>query len=398
MSGLGLLASAFAGGAQAINQQAVGDIDKQNRLDIAKEMSRIQEEANMRLAENQARLNREGNKNAMVDARDFNSSDETIAASGKVADAKSATDRRSALATATDETLNSAQRKKASDDRAATHDTQVRETIADAANSSLLAATGKIKLADPEVAARIAASRAAAGANAAHSGLLAQQAASLELDVKDKEKLNGLYDDASRILSNPELTDEARGKQFGDVQKKISMMKSKTGQARDPELDTVTTKTKKLNPDGTEIETTEKSIRRPGGDGSSGKAPYPDGTELKNKDGSIWVVKDGKPVPKGQAVEKPAAKTDGGMIGFTPSPWVDPTDSPAGKQKARNEAAQAAQASALATRQQEAGAAFDALAGGDAQAAGDLQRSPLFQYLTPVQKRQVFNTVNGRGN
>ena len=323
MSRLGILASGLAGGFQAINQQATGDIEKKTRLDIAAEMSKIQEQASMRLAERQAALTRQGNKDALVDTRDFQSSDETIAARGKVADADSATQRRGLLAIATDEQLNAAQREKAAGDAKALHDSQVSQTIADAGNAPLLAATSKLKLADPEIAQRIAASRAAANASNEHSGMIAAQTAGVKLDVKDKEKLNGLYDQASTILSNPELTDEIRAKQISDVQRQITLMKSKNGAgaARDPELDIVTTKTKTMNPDGSETETTEKSVRRPGAP-SEQKAPYPDGTELKGKDGQIYVVKDGQPVPKGPASTKasaPAVTSGTGLLSTVPA-------------------------------------------------------------------------------
>ena len=72
---------------------------------------------------------------------------------------------------------------------------------------------------------------------------------------------------ASRILSDANITDEERAKKFAQVQKQIVLMKSKTGQSgvKDPELDTETVKETKINPDGSQSETTRKQVRKPGG-------------------------------------------------------------------------------------------------------------------------------------
>jgi hypothetical protein len=214
---------------------------------------------------------------------EYNSSDEVQARRRAIADqnarAASKTGQDIKLDELGNSKLSEALRAKAIADKKAEHDAVVAQTIDDANNPALLAAGTKIKLADPEVAARIAASRAQINASNAHAGLVGVQTEGIKLDVADKKKLNGLYDQASQILSDPGLTDEERGKKYGDVQRQIVLMKSKNGQAaqRDPELDTVTTKTKKVDENGNEIETTEKSVRRPGqgapkpqGDGQHG--------------------------------------------------------------------------------------------------------------------------------
>lgn len=205
--------------------------------------------------------------------------------------------------------LSEALRSKAIADKKAEHDASVAQTIEDANNPALLAAGTKIKLADPEVAARIASSRAQINASNAHAGLVGAQTEGIKLDVADRKKLNGLYDQASQILSDPSLTDEERGKKFGAVQSSIVLMKSKNGQAsqRDPELDTVTTRTKKVDADGNEVETTEKSVRRPGQG-----APKPQGAPAVGAEVDGYVFQGGDPNDKKNWAPKAAAKTDSG--------------------------------------------------------------------------------------
>jgi hypothetical protein len=164
-----------------------------------------------------------------------------------------------------------------------------------------------IKLADPQVAASIAASKAAANASNAQAGYTNTHAESLRMDINDKKRLDKLYTQASTILSDSNLSDEDRAAQMSDVNKQIALIKAKngTGAARDPELDTVTTEEKTVDPaTGKETKTTRKETRRPG-QSSGADAPYPDGTELKGKDGKVYVVTNGQPVLK-QAAPAPA--------------------------------------------------------------------------------------------
>ena len=129
------------------------------------------------------------------------------------------------------------------------------------------------------------------------------------MDVADKKRLDKLYTQAQDILTNADLNDEQRAESMNGVNKQIALIKSKgerNAQARDPELDTQTVVEKKIDPaTGSETTTTRKEVRRPGAGGSGG-APYPDGTELKGKDGKVYVVTGGQPVLKEQATAKPA--------------------------------------------------------------------------------------------
>ena len=169
-----------------------------------------------------------------------------------------------------------------------------------------LRAVTAIKLADPQVAASIAASKAAANASNAQAGYTSTHAESLRMDIADKKRLDKLYTQASAILSDSNLSDEERAAQMSGVNRQISLIKAKngTGAPRDPELDTVTTEEKTVDPaTGKETKTTRKEVRRPGQEGGSG-SPYPDGTELRGKDGKVYVVTNGQPMLK-QAAPAP---------------------------------------------------------------------------------------------
>lgn len=137
---------------------------------------------------------------------------------------------------------------------------------ASASDPDYLKAQGVLRLADPDVAARIAASKAQVNASNAHAGMLATQTAGLKLDIDDKKKLNALYDQASDILTNADLSDADRAKAFGRVQQQITLIKSKNGQGgtKDPELDTQTVVEKSPLPDGGERTVTRKEVRRKG--------------------------------------------------------------------------------------------------------------------------------------
>lgn len=95
-----------------------------------------------------------------------------------------------------------------------------------------------------------------------------------------------------------------------------------TKATRDPELDTETVVREKMNPDGTVTKTTSKQVRRPG-QGGGDESPYADGTELRDKNNKVYVVKDGQPVPKdaggGSLAAKAAARAPAGP---TPSEQI----------------------------------------------------------------------------
>ena len=160
--------------------------------------------------------------------------------------AKAARDAEAARKVKTDElndpALNEAARRKAADDSAAASKIKNDQTIADANNPQLLAAGAKVKLADPEIAARVAAARAAANSANASAGLHGAQAEGVKLTTGVLKKLDGLYEDMGKVLSDPSINDAERTKKMADIEKQITLMKARagggSGSARNPELDT----------------------------------------------------------------------------------------------------------------------------------------------------------------
>lgn len=315
----GMLAGAIGGGAQAADQIATSEIEKQQRLDYAKQISQMEEEKARRLAEFQEQQRRSG---ALWD-KTGEGGEASRTALGKELAIKSDAN------VAEQVKLGPVAAKNAALAATATADAAAEEAKKHAADPTYIAAVSKLKLADPEVAARIAQAKAAINASNAHAGMLAVQTAGLKLDVEDKKKLNGLYDQASDILTDADMNDTDRAKALGKVQQQITLIKSKTGQtgAKDPELDTVTTEKTTTDDKGNTTKTTTKEVRRPGRGGDE-KAPYADGTELRGKDGKLYVVQGGQPVLK-EAAAAPAPKKEGGMLGTAPAsqpPELSATD------------------------------------------------------------------------
>lgn len=259
MSGLGILATALAGGAGVIGKQAGDDIEAQRKTDLMREQANIQEQMEMRLMEARERNRREG---VVAD-----NSGPIAAAKLDFAEREGKQRSRQAVDQARDmiPVTQEAARAKAKTDQ---------DIIKDqAADPMYLGAVSKIKLADPEVAARIAASRASAGASAASAAESRERTEGLKLGNADKRKLDTLYGEAGTILADASITDEERARRYTKVQSQIVLMKSKTGQVkeRDPDLDTMTVTDEKMNPDGTTTKTTRKEVRRPG-HGATGQA------------------------------------------------------------------------------------------------------------------------------
>lgn len=171
--------------------------------------------------------------------------------------------------------LNEAARaKKTADDQAA-HDAATKQTIADSKNTELLGAIKAVKLADPEVQARIdqaRASIAASGASVRHANA---QTAGIELANKDKGRLDALYDQAEKILTDSTITDpKVRAEKMSTVLQQADLIKAKNsagGSTRNPELDTVTIE--EIDPK-TGAKTTRKEVRRPGASGPTAEDPY----------------------------------------------------------------------------------------------------------------------------
>lgn len=90
------------------------------------------------------------------------------------------------------------------------------------------------------------------------------------------------------------------------------------------------------------------------------------------------------------------SKTPAAAAAPAAAPEVTPPSSPSGKFQARQRSLAEEAQRGTAEKTAQATAALAALQPGDAQGADALQRGPLFGYLTPEQKQQVFALVSGR--
>jgi len=385
----GMLAAGLGGGAGVVAQQAFGDIQQQREGEMAAQRAAIEEQMRLRVAEAQERIRLSGR------AADFKFDNDPTNVATRQGTARSdalnsaATARQATVESVNDTAFQGARRTQADRDAEDAAARERRKVTGDAADPLYLSSLKTLKLADPEVAARIAASRAQAASAGAQAGMLAAQTEGIKLNNADKKKLDGLYDQASSILSDAKLTDEERAKKFGDVQRQIVLMKSKngTGGTKDPEIDTETIKETKINPDGSTTETTRKQVRKPGNmpakDGAAGPAV---GTEVDGyvfnggdpNDQKNWTRKGGAPAPKPSAPTPP------------PAPEETPPDSPSGRFKARQAQLKKDQEDMAAVKAASAkDRAAELLKGGTPEELDAFQRSELFNLLDVPTKRAI---------
>lgn len=143
MSGFGMLATALAGGAGVIGKQAGDDIEAGRKADLMRQEADIREQAEKRLIEFRANSARTADKNKLVDAREFSSSDETLAASSKVAAAAGKVARSETLLAKTDIALRDADKANADADAAAATERQIQALDAKAKDPRVDAAQRK---------------------------------------------------------------------------------------------------------------------------------------------------------------------------------------------------------------------------------------------------------------
>lgn len=167
MSGLGILATALAGGAGVIAKQAGDDVEAQRKSDLMRQQADIEEQMRMRLADFSERLRQQG-----VLAEN----------TGPIADARLAVKQRE-LTMQTDAEIGKAK-------ALATADEEVAKRRA--GDKSYLASVRTLKLADPEVQARIQSSLASAGASAAQARTAAEQLKQLQQVGSMADQVRGL--------------------------------------------------------------------------------------------------------------------------------------------------------------------------------------------------------------
>jgi hypothetical protein len=254
MSFGGILAQALAGGAGAIRDQATGDIADQRKAEMMRQEADIREQAEKRLIEFRSNAERIANKNRLTDTRDFQSSDETIAASGKVAKAAS--------------------------------DNAIRGKVAEATNPELLAADEA--RADAELARKIKAGKALLPLEIERASKLA--AADAGTRARFREKNPTMADKAAELETflGRKLLPEERERMSG------------LAKGRDPETGYETVEQREYDANGQEIrKTTRKEPIRAGDPGKPDPAdPY------------AVPKREAKPgaAPKPAATDKPQGK------------------------------------------------------------------------------------------
>ena len=271
----GMLASALGGGAQAVGQIAQGDIAVEQKAELARLQSEIDEKRQARLAEFQANLSvstagklREGELN-------FNETNadrvRSLAKGNALAQGEAAREvEKAGLGdTQLQSARSAAERAKALDAAATQRDVEK----AGAADTGWLAAKTKVALADPQVAAHIAqmkaaanASNASAASSAAHAGLLRAQTVGVQVDVEDKKRLSSIYDQMDRINTNANLAPEERAKQLAALEVKAMTIQGRSGKAGE-KPDSVETRESveyddKGNPISKKVETVRKGPDR----------------------------------------------------------------------------------------------------------------------------------------
>lgn len=335
------------------------------------------------------------------------------------AKARATTAREVELERLTDKPLMTAARDKARDDAVSQAETQADLAKRMAADADYLKAQKTIKLNDPEVAARIEQSRAAA----ANSFAAAKQHNASTDGIKqinaERERLNAIYDRADALLVDESLSDAERKSKLDTLMKQATLIKSKNaapGQ-RDPELDTVTVTEEKLDPKtGATVKTTRKEVRRPGqgGDGQGAQDPAAQirsGIEQARKDGKIGdAIEEMRKRGASQEMMRAAGITESELTaasqpkskpaGPTKEEWRPDPDSPAGKRRAlmesNRERQQQGDVNEPVRRAVAEDQAKELLSNGDKKALFKFQSSPAFADLSFETKARIAALINSR--
>lgn len=246
MSGLGLLATALAGGAGVIGKQAGDDIEAGRKADLMKQQADIEEQMRMRLAEFSEKQRRSG----ML-----------WETSGEGGAAKLDLDRRT--------------REQASD-------IAIKGKVSEATNPELVAA--KAQEAEAELQREIRKIKETAKPEAEKAAAIAEARARAEAKYRKADPtVAGKMADMEKALGRP-LTEQER----------LAAMGLAKG---NPELDTVTIEETTGELGGPQTKTTRKEVRRPG---QGGKADPADPYAVPKRDAA--------PAAKPAATDKPQGK------------------------------------------------------------------------------------------
>lgn len=214
MSMLGSLAMGVAGGASAFASQAQGDIEKNQKLDIARQTAEIEAQMRMRLAEftSDLGLRTEAKTVAQQNTPERLSLLQGAARSNAVAAGETA--RTVDTARLGDEALNAAGQAKAASDAKAANKTLVDLAMSNAGNKDYLKAKWDDLMKDPRINAAYTSAMASAGAAGTQAKLAAEQLTQLKNVGARAEEVRGLQeqlkaagDDTSRSAIQQRITD-----------------------------------------------------------------------------------------------------------------------------------------------------------------------------------------------
>lgn len=173
-----------------------------------------------------------------------------------------------------DSSLMAARRQKATDDANAAADTQASITKRLAADKAYIDAQRTIKLADPEVEARIKQSQASAAASWASAGNSNAHAATAKQQADALKRVNDIYGEMLRVSRDKTMPDEQRAKELQRLQSEVQMLSGGGKSSGAQEYDTVEKTTKSIDPKtGEEVTTKETSKRRPSLTGGGSEDP-----------------------------------------------------------------------------------------------------------------------------
>ena len=244
----GIIAGALGGGAQATVDLANGQIEDQRKKGLAAELSNIDEQRQMRVAEAQERIRQTGRvADSAFDARQGATDKAAALKTLAPVQAEAAGAQAGAIATAT-------------------------QKVEDAANNDPTHLAGLRK---KTAATETAASRAQAALAGAQAKVLGVELDLKKITLQDATTLNGLYDEAIRLSADDKMDEATKAARMAKITQQVTLIKSKTGQAgaKDPEIDTTTREVTSIGPNGEQIKTTSKEARRPGKGGAAGDDP-----------------------------------------------------------------------------------------------------------------------------
>jgi|GEM_PF-5518680 len=201
MSGLGMLASAIAGGSAAVGQQAAGDIEQGRKIDLATEQANIEAQMRMRVAEAQERIRVGGVKSDFAFANDPTNvaARQATKKSDMLSDGEGV--RAATVAAIGDAPYQAAVKKQADTDATDAAARTRAATTAAAADPAFIKANWDVSMSDPRIKAAYAASMTSAGASGVQTKVLGEQFNQLVQTGSVATKVRGLQSELSQATN-----------------------------------------------------------------------------------------------------------------------------------------------------------------------------------------------------